>query len=924
MKITTKRGVRKSMQTDKDRSSAGLSWAFAFIFAVVFGGLDKSLTGFVTGAALGVLLAQVVHLRAVIERLTVRIARMEGGERVTEKPAAQSPAPTMRPAPPQAPIVDRPAELPAAGAAVPSTQTQPASAWTPPPRKPRPPAQPSLVDTWISDFMRWFKGGNPLARIGIVILFFGAVFLAKYAAENSLFPIELRFVGLALGALALLTVGWRLREKRAVYAQLLQGGGIAGLYLTVYTASRLYHLLPLGMALALLVAVALAAAILAVAQNALPLAVIGTAGGFLAPIMVSTGSGNHVALFSYYAILNLGVFAVAWFRTWRVLNVLGFLFTFSITGLWRASGYQPHDLHSADFFLILFFLMYVGVSILNCLRQPPNLKGYVSGSLVFGLPVVAFTLHATLVSKIEYALAWSALTLAIFYLVLAWILWRTRRETFRLLAEAFAALGVIFASLAIPLAFDTRTTAAMWAVEGAGLLWLGLRQHRRLARAFGTLLQLAAGVGFVLGVHDIQSALPVLNSVCLGALMLGVAGLLSSYWWHRARDQPGYEAIVEIAFGLWGLGWWLFAGLSDIDRHLAAAIQGAALIHIAVTSILLALIGRRTQWPLAQTFALYLPGVAAVWGVVYASSAAGHPFGEWGESGWLLLLAVHYGLLFLLDAGRLDANRMGENILHAGAYWLIALLIGWEASWQIDFHLGGVWPKLPWGLAPAVLLMLVGRQRPVPAWPLQRFSGVYRVLGAVPLAGVVGAWTLLMNLTNVGDPAWLPYIPLLNPLDVCIAMCLAALALWWTSLDLAQRRSISGEQERLPSAVMAALVFLWLNAALIRALHYLFATPISVHGIMTSTFVQAALSIFWGLLGFMAMTLAAHRRWRYVWIVGAGLMIVVVAKLFLIDLSSIGTVARIASFLSVGLLLLITGYMAPLPPRHAGDGVIEE
>ena len=93
-------------------------------------------------------------------------------------------------------------------------------------------------------------------------------------------------------------------------------------------------------AFVLLVVIALAAAVLAVAQNALSLAVIGTAGGFLAPILVSTGSGNHVALFTYYAILNLGVFAVAWFRTWRVLNVLGFVFTFTITGLWRATSYQ--------------------------------------------------------------------------------------------------------------------------------------------------------------------------------------------------------------------------------------------------------------------------------------------------------------------------------------------------------------------------------------------------------------------------------------------------------------------------------------------------------------------------------------------------------------------------------------------------------
>jgi len=103
---------------------------------------------------------------------------------------------------------------------------------------------------------------------------------------------------------------------------------------------------------------------------------------------------------------------------------------------------------------------------------------------------------------------------------------------------------------------------------------------------------------------------------------------------------------------------------------------------------------------------------------------------------------------------------------------------------------------------------------------------------------------------------------------------------------------------------------------LIRALHHVWGAPITASGIVHSTFVQSALSIFWGVLGFAAMTAAAKQRWRYVWIVGAGLMIVVVAKLFLVDLSSIGTVARIASFLTVGLLLLITGYFAPLPPKR--------
>ena len=115
---------------------------------------------------------------------------------------------------------------------------------------------------------------------------------------------------------------------------------------------------------------------------------------------------------------------------------------------------------------------------------------------------------------------------------------------------------------------------------------------------------------------------------------------------------------------------------------------------------------------------------------------------------------------------------------------------------------------------------------------------------------------------------------------------------------------------------MAAIVFLWLNAALLRALHHNWHTPLTLEGMAHDTLVQTSLSVFWGLLGFAAMTIAAKQRWRYVWIVGGVLMLVVVAKLFLVDLSNIGTLARITSFLSVGVLLLVTGYLAPLPPRR--------
>lgn len=891
----------------------------ALLFGVVLAGMRESFDGFVIGAVLGGLFAQVLFLRQRTQALGEQLRELRNMERAESRPASTTSPATPATAATAAPEVQRePTPHPAAPLPPTPRPASPArtqtSTWTPPPRRP---AEPSPLERAVEAGIAWLKRGNPLARIGIVILFFGAAFLAKYAADNQLFPIELRFIGLAIGAFALLFVGWRLRESRAVYAQLLQGGGVAGLYLTVFAATKLYQLLPIGLAFGLLVLVALAAAVLAVAQNALSLAVIGTAGGFLAPIFVSTGSGNHIALFSYYAILNLGVFAVAWFRTWRVLNVIGFAFTFTITALWRASGYEHADRVSAVAFLILFFLMYVGVSILNCVRQPPNLKGYVSGSLVFGLPVVAFTLHATLASRIEYALAWSALALGAFYLTLGWTLFRTGRENFRLLVEAFAALGVIFASLAIPLAFDTRTTAAMWAVEGAGLIWLGVRQQRKLARAFGALLQLGGGLGFLAGLPMTHGDTPILNSTYLGALMLGASGVVTGYYFHRNRDQQAsYEAGAEATFTLWGLAWWTFAGLNEVARFLREETLGASLVFIAFTVAVLAAIAAHRRWPLPRVIAAHAPGVAMICGLLYAASSQ-HPFAEWGALGWLALFAAHYWMLRLTE----DDSLALRAALHAGAAWVFVAIVAWESSWQIDQRTTGVWSSLPLGLAPALLVGWLGRRELAPRWPIAAHVMTYRLLTAAPLIVIAALWIAAMNLLSRGDAAWLPYVPLLNPLDVSTALCFAAGALWWTSLGDSQRELLWPFDRRALLAILAALVFLWLNAALIRTLHHNFGAPITAYGIAHSTLVQSALSIFWGVLGFTAMTLGARQRWRYVWLVGAGLMIVVVAKLFLVDLSNVGTVARITSFLSVGALLLITGYLAPLPPRREEEQV---
>jgi len=265
----------------------------------------------------------------------------------------------------------------------------------------------------------------------------------------------------------------------------LQGTGIAVLYLTVFAAMRLHPLLDPGLALGLLVAVTLFSAILAVQQNALGLAAAAALGGFAAPILTSTGSGNHVALFSYFALLNAGIFAIAWFKAWRLLNLIGFVGTFGIGFAWGLRSYTPDLLGSTQPFLILFFLMYVAIGLLfarrtlgdaadapeardELLRWSLRRGDYVDATTMFGPPLVGVGLQVALVRHIEFAAAFSALGMGLFYLLLAHVLKARAGERALLLVETCLALGVVFASLAIALGLDARWTAAAWAVEGAG------------------------------------------------------------------------------------------------------------------------------------------------------------------------------------------------------------------------------------------------------------------------------------------------------------------------------------------------------------------------------------------------------------------------------------------------------------------------
>lgn len=907
-------------------------WPFG---GALVGGLIGLAVGMLAGQARKGLLDRVAKLEEQVDALRRQLGPAPAALRAPV--SAAKPGTASEPPPDETQGVAAPTpRLPASPAVEPPPATSPQRVAVrrggtgDPDLAPQAPAPAVTVRAPLPPWLAWFMGGNTLARVGMLLLLIGVGFLVKYAVEHVRVPIELRLSGVALGGIALLVAGWRLRLRRPGYAMVLQGGGVGVLYLTVFAAFRLYALLPPVGTFALLVAIAALSSWLAVRQDAIAMAVIAVVGGFLAPILTATDTGNHVFLFSYYVLLNAAILGIAWFKAWRVLNLLGFAFTFVIGALWGALRYRPEFFATTEPFLVLFFLFYVGVAVFYALRRSVELSRYVDGTIVFGTPLVAAALQSALVREMPYGMALSALAAAAIYLSLAWILYRRAAEL-RLLVESFLALGVIFATLAIPLALDARWTSAMWALEGAAILWIGVRQHRLPARAFGLLLQVAAGAAYAW--HVTAGSTPpattlILNSHFVGTTLIALAGLHGAWLlWRRREELSKGEALVATLLFVWGHAWWLFGGWQEIERWAAPGARLALVVGLlTLTAVGSAMAEKQLGWPIARIPALaLLPALLliAVGATVERWPRVDHLFAHGGYVAWPIAFAAVVALLHRFERASpaMPSIEPPLALWHAATLWLAVLIVAEELSW-LGRQIGageGVWMIVPWGLVPALAVLTAAHASSSAAWPMNPHRRAYVVTGAVPLLGLLMLWTLAANTQGDGDPLPLHYLPLLNPLDLTQALALVAGATWLVQLkrdnDVLARAIGSGAI----AGIFTALIFFWVNALVLRTIHFWFDIPYLFDALWRSTLVQATFSLLWTAIALAAMLLANRRGWRPAWVAGAVLLALVVVKLFGVDLGHSGTLERIVSFIGVGVLLLLIGYFAPVPPRRPED-----
>ncbi len=840
--------------------------------------------------------------------------------RAAPRPASAARPATATPVSPPLPADDTAVATPAGFVRTPQGTLEPVpTSDAPPPRATaagdpagrRAPVRP------VNALWAWFTGGNALTRVGVIALFVGVGFLLKYLADAITVPIGVRLFGVAAAGVILVVLGTRLMRTRHGYGVSLVGAGVGVLYLTTFAALRLYGVLDTAPAFALLVAISGLAVVLAARADSQPLAGLAVAGGFLAPFLVATRSGSPSLLLGYFLVLNAAILALALRKSWRALNAVGFVFTFVLGAFWGARFYRPEQFATVEPFLVALFLLYVGVAILHARQAPLAAKRPVDGLLVFGVPLITFALQAGLVRDMRYGVAVSGFVLAAFYAACARILRGRTPPGWALLSRAFAALAVVFFTVAIPFAVDPEWTPAWWALEAAAVYWIGCQQREPVARGFAVVLQVAAGVVFAVFHPDGHGPL-FANAAFLGTIVVALAAFTTARLIDRHADAvSGLERSLAPFALAWGIGAWLVAGAFELTRTLPRSSEAQAMLAYTLVSVLLALgLARMLRWPrLAWASVALLPMLVVVAIVDWERSHT--TLARYGIVLWPLVWIVQWVALRALergDAGPADGapNRAWIARLHAASSVVLVAWLGWEASEWVGrvAPAGSVWMPCA-AVWPALVYLAAMARRPfAAAWPLAAFRDAYALHAGTVIATFAGVWFLLANVLSPGGAPPLPYLPLANPLDVTLVAVAFALVAWATRSRTCTPRTAY--------IWLGIGLFLLVSAIVFRSVHQWLGVPWRLAALVGSKPLQAALTLTWTAIALPLMVFAHRRAVRPLWMAGAALLAIVVVKLFVLDLAALSGLPRIAAFIGVGVLLLLIGYLAPLPPAPGG------
>ncbi|MBU1087937.1 MAG: DUF2339 domain-containing protein [Candidatus Omnitrophica bacterium] len=320
-----------------------------------------------------------------------------------------------------------------------------------------------------------------LMRLGVIAIVICIGYFLKWSIDKGLLGPTGRIALSIIAGLSMLGLGIKnLNKKYDILGQGFLGGGLAALYFSMYAAGPLYDKIPLSGTFAMMILITIVAGLMSYKFNSQLVAIFGIIGGFCTPIILSMPGVSPVGLYAYILILNLGILTIAHARNWRLLNYLGFIFTWALV-FFSFSGYQVKRDFNGTITLItlLFVLQGMIVYYYNLVKQKKSssleITHMLFNSLFYAVIAYALILEA-------YGRPWPAVMaigVAIFYIAHIYCFLKSRSVDRNLLICLIGVAG-FFTVWAVPLITQKETIAICWALQAFFFLWIGLKLNSNL------------------------------------------------------------------------------------------------------------------------------------------------------------------------------------------------------------------------------------------------------------------------------------------------------------------------------------------------------------------------------------------------------------------------------------------------------------
>jgi uncharacterized membrane protein len=596
-------------------------------------------------------------LRAQLAALTARVYSLEQklgiepSPRPQFVPRSQPPAPALPEAPAEAPSVVTP---------------PPPLRISTPMASPAPPVvAPARTDTDLEKKIGQFW----LNRIGIVAILIGVSYFLKYAFDNNwIGPAGRIAIGLLAGTGLIVWSEWFRGHAYRAFSYSLKAVGIGTLYLSIWAAFQVYHMVPGAAAFAAMAIVTASTIALALSENAQLLASFALIGGFATPMLLSTGQNHEVVLFSYVCLLDLAVLSMAVYKPWRRLLWGSFAGTVILYLGWYAQFYSEDQRGVTVLFVALFGAVFAVIPLLVKQRHSTRFAGpSVTLTLLPLLNAAAvFLAFYSMYENQQDVLAGYALILAAAYLGISnWFRGRFPDHDATYINLLHVAIAVVFITIAIPLRLNAQWITIGWLVESAALLWVSVKMDAVVLRylAAGAL---ALGILRLLFFDQFRTETLLLNArfatYLVAIAVLG--GIVTIGKAHVTQGEARFLRLAVVVLNLLALIALTLEASDYFSRQLTGALGMTGGVNFAQ-------LGLEREFSYSAIWLVYGAALMAI-GFVRRSS-----FVRWQA---LILIAVTSVKVFLYDVSALDKGYRILSFVALGGV-LLAISFIYQRDW---------------------------------------------------------------------------------------------------------------------------------------------------------------------------------------------------------------------------------------------------